>query len=98
MRLIIVLSVFLLSMSAWAGTFRDDFEDGNWKGWEIETGPKIKFDVEERFSIVDGVLRVDARVGIRDSAGYDMGIGLLRNWGDYSFSADMRIVQPDLGH
>jgi hypothetical protein len=76
MRLTVVLFVFLISVvSVWAGTFRDDFEDGNWKGWEIETGPKIKFDVEERFSIVDGVLRVDARVGIRDSAGYDMGIG-----------------------
>jgi hypothetical protein len=97
MQLICILSVFLLSVSAWAGTFKDDFEDGNWRGWKIEVGPNINSDVEERFSIVDGVLRVDARVAITDSFGYDMVIGLVRHWGDYSFSADMRIVQPDPG-
>lgn len=34
MRLTIVLFVFLLPLSAWAGTFRDDFEDGNIEGWK----------------------------------------------------------------
>ena len=100
MRLTIVtLSLVLLSVSSWAGTFKDDFEDGNWRGWEIGAGPNINFDAEERFSIVEGVLRVDARVPITDSVGYNVGIGLKRRlWGDYDFSADMRIVQPDPGH
>ena len=97
MRLTVLLLLFLLPVSAWAGTFTDDFEDGDWEGWKIETDPNINFDVEERFSIVEGVLRVDSRVDITDSHGYDIGISLVRNWGDYSFSADMRIVQSDPG-
>lgn len=36
MRLvIIVLLVFLLATSGWAGTLKDDFGDGNFEGWRI---------------------------------------------------------------
>ena len=98
MRLTIVLSVFLLSMPAWAGTFKDDFEDGNWEGWKPFSGAFIKVIDEERFSVVDGVMRIEAIVPVIDTARYEMGIRLLRDWEDYSFSADIRVVKVDLGH
>ena len=98
MRLIIVLSVFLLSASAWAGTFRDDFEDGNWEGWKPFGGINLKVVEEDRFSVVEGVLRMDTIVGVMDAVGFEMGIGLRGDWNDYSFSADMRVVKVDSGH
>ena len=99
MRLIIIaLSVFLLSLSAWAGTFRDDFEDGNWQGWKPFGGAFIKAIEEERLSVVEGVMRIDAIVAATDTARFEMGVRLLRDWEDYSFSADMRVVKVDPGH
>ena len=98
MRLTItILSLVLLSVSSWAGTFKDDFEDGNWQGWEIGAGPELDTVEKERFSIVNGVLRIDARMDIMDVADYEIGINLVRNWKNYSFSADMRVVDPDPG-
>ena len=63
MRLIFAtLCMALISISSWAGTFRDDFEDGNWQGWKV-FGASLLDEVEEdRFSVVDGVLRMDTRV------------------------------------
>jgi len=98
MRLIAILSLLMLSVSAWAGTFRDDFEDGNWDGWELFAGHRSNINAVERFSITEGVLHIDARVNSMDTTGYEMGLILMGDWRDYSFSADMRIVQPDPGH
>ena len=33
MRSIIIIFMLLIVLPAWAGTFRDDFEDGNLDGW-----------------------------------------------------------------
>jgi hypothetical protein len=33
MRTIPTLCVLLIALPVWAGTFRDDFEDGNFYGW-----------------------------------------------------------------
>ncbi len=85
MRLTIVLAVFLLAMPAWAGTFKDDFEDGNWAGWSING-------VDEA-SIVNGVLRLDHI----DKSGSTLAISTGTGWGDYSFSADMRLVKTEPG-
>jgi len=41
MRLIIILSMFLMSMSAWAGTFKDDFNDGDWKDFSFSADMRI---------------------------------------------------------
>jgi hypothetical protein len=98
MRLIAILSLLMLSVSAWAGTFKDDFEDGNWDGWEPFGGIFLNVVEEERFSVAEGVLQMDTTVGITDIAGYEMGVSLLRDWGNYSFSADVRIAKVDPGH
>ena len=99
MRLVaMIVFLILLSISSWAGTFRDDFEDGNWNGWVPFGGAFVKEIEDERLSVIDGVMRIDAIVPIMDTARYEMGIRLLRDWEDYSFSADMRMVKVDLGH
>ena len=51
MRLITTLSLLMLSVSAWAGTFKDNFEDGNWGVWEIESS--------KRATVIDGVLQME---------------------------------------
>ncbi len=85
MRLTVALSLFLLSVSAWAGTFTDDFEDGDWAGWEISA--------VDGASIVDGVLRLDHI----DKPGASLALSTGEDWEDYSFSADMRLVKTEPG-
>jgi hypothetical protein len=98
MRLITILSLLMLSVSAWAGTFKDDFEDGNWDGWKGLSGGIVDVVEEERFSVIEGVLHMDTRVPVVDTLGYDMGLAMMRDWTDYSFSADARVIQVEPGH
>ena len=94
MRLITVaLSVFLLSISAWAGTFTDDFEDGDWVGWTAIATLIWDTDVADRVSVVDGVVRLDHV----NKPGYSLSLFTGKDWKDYSFSADMRLVAVEAG-
>ncbi|MBM3239706.1 hypothetical protein FJZ31_25765 [Candidatus Poribacteria bacterium] len=93
MRLIIVLSVFLLSMPAWAGTFKDDFEDGNWKGWEVIEGGTWDTNVAKQVSVVEGVLSLDQL----NKSGFCLYFCIQKDWKDYSFSADMQIIEIEPG-
>jgi hypothetical protein len=93
MRLIIVLFVFLLSMPAWAGTFKDDFEDGNWKGWEAVEGATWDTNVAKQVSVVEGVLSLDHL----NKSGLNLLLCIIKDWKDYSFSADMQIVEVKPG-
>ena len=34
MRIVFILCILLIVLPAWAGTWKDDFEDGNLDGWE----------------------------------------------------------------
>ena len=86
MRLIIVaLSLVLMSAPSWAGTFMDDFEDGNWQGWEANAVDGV--------SVVDGVLRIDHI----NKPGYTLALLIGEDWTDYSFLADMRLVKTEPG-
>ncbi len=94
MRLIIVaLSLFILCTSAEAGTFRDDFEDGNWEGWTAVAAGAWNKNVNNRVSVVDGVLRLDHV----NSLGHHLGCHIQEDWREYSFSADMRLVKVGPG-
>jgi len=59
MRLTVILFAFLLSVSAWSGTFRGDFEDGDWKGWEEIATVTWDTNVADRISVVESVLNLD---------------------------------------
>jgi len=85
--------VFLLSLSAWAGTFRDNFEDGNWKGWEAIAKPLWDTNVADRVSVVEGVLSLDHL----NKPGQSLRLLIDEDWKDYSFSADFRIVEVEPG-
>jgi len=80
-------------MSAWAGTFRDNFDDGNWEVWEVVAAGMWETNVEDRVSVVERVLRLE-------HLNTEPGPRLVRDedWKDYSFSADMRIVEVEPGH
>jgi len=34
-RASLLIIALMISLPAWAGTFKDDFNDGNFDGWEI---------------------------------------------------------------
>lgn len=75
MKGIAILYMLLIAISVWTGTFRDDFEDGNWQGWQIA-------DLDggvSTWTVEDGIL-VCNRPNIASS--YLM-IGE-RNWRNYS--------------
>jgi hypothetical protein len=86
MKAMALLCISLLASSAGAGTFRDDFNDGNWAGWEMIPNNK------QRFSVVDGVIR------LLNFNTPEFETDLIINetdWTDYTFSADMRIIQVE---
>ncbi len=85
MRLTVLLAVFLLSASAWAGTLEYDFENGDWAGWEANG--------DDGISIVDGVIRLDHI----SKPGGSLSLAIKEDWTDYNFSADMRLVDIEPG-
>lgn len=91
MRLTIVIFMFLLSMSAWAGTYKDDFNDGNWDGWNLVKADPWSLNVKEGCSITDGVLRLDAT----NKPEPCLFLSVIDDWKDYSFSADMRLIKTE---
>ena len=93
MRLVAVLFLFLLPVSVWAGTFTDDFEDGDWAGWTAIASLIWDTDVADRVSITDGVIRLDHV----NKSGFSLSLLTGKDWEDYSFSADMRLVAVEPG-
>lgn len=93
MRLAAVLFLFLLPVSAWAGTITDDFEDGDWAGWDTMVTGIWNANVADRVSVVNGVVRLNHING----PGETIQLSMIKDWKDYSFSADMRIFEPETG-
>ena len=60
MRLLTTLAVLLLISSAWAGTWHDDFEDGNLDGWKALVGER------GRWSVINGELYGDGQANLDD--------------------------------
>ncbi len=83
MRTSIVLSMLLVALPVWAGTFRDDFEDGDLDGWKQlwPEGAMI-------WKVVDGELEC-SRLS-QWSAGIVTGEA---SWTDYTIEADVKLLQ-----
>jgi len=90
MRLIIIaLFVMLLATSAQAGTFRDDFEDGNLDGWMLTFGNPPIEPLESIAKVQNGVLTVR-----RASAwAIHLTVGDADTWSNYTIECDMRITE-----
>ena len=85
MKIAIILCILLTSMLAWAGTFRDDFEDGNFEGWMEVFAKNPEKSV---WSVRDGIL-----IGRRISGwGADLVIGD-KTWRNYTIECDMKITE-----
>lgn len=83
MKLTVIVSlVFLMAMSALAGTLRDDFSDGDIEGWEV-----IPLASQADWSVKDGKL-----IGIRNDLTSDLVIGEL-DWSNYSIEAKIKLIQ-----
>lgn len=83
MRIPIVLSMLLVALPVWAGTFRDDFEDGDLDGWQqIWPGGAMIWQV------VDGELECSR--SSQWSAGIITGEAF---WTDYTIEVDVKLLQ-----
>jgi len=83
---IIGLTLFLLTASVQAGTLTDNFEDGNFEGWQELFTRKPVVSV---WKVQNGVL-----IGKRDSAwGADLVIGDAVTWRDYTIECDVRVIE-----
>ena len=80
-------------MPTFAGTFKDNFDDGNWAGWTAVATLTWDTNVADRVSVVDGILRLDHV----NKSGYHLILVIDEDWQDYSFSADMRLVEFEPG-
>jgi len=83
MRTAMILLTLLVTLPVWAGTFRDDFEDGNLDGWQQlwPQGAMI-------WKVVDGELEC-SRLS-QWSAGIAVGEA---SWTDYTIEADVKLLQ-----
>ena len=77
------LFVFLNTFVVVAGTFREDFEDGNFDGWRIESHPPVG-----SWKVVDGA--VESR---RQSLAGTYLITGKENWKDYTISCDVMLKE-----
>ena len=85
------LSMLLATVPVLAGTWRDGLGNGDWIGWEAITAETWEDNVEDRLSIVDGVLRMDDM----DKEEEGLVLYITENWENYSLFADMRIVEVE---
>ena len=96
MRLVVTLLLMsLLTTSTWAGTFRDDFEDGNLSGWEL-----YPVDKSPKFQVEKGEACVQTHSWIRDGIPYycvgTMAIGS-SDWRNYTLELSVKTVESDHG-
>ena len=76
MKHTLIIFVFLIAIPVWAGTFRDDFEDGDYEGWKVALG---------KWEVNNGVLitKNDA-----DFTVIDLGE---ETWRDYTIEFDGKV-------
>lgn len=77
-----------LAVFAWAGTLRDNFDDGNFDGWRQRQA--AGFDQTGQWSVVDGELVVSSQNVCAFLNSLEIGDD---SWGDYEFQADVKVEQ-----
>jgi len=84
-RASLLIIASMISLPAWAGTFKDDFNDGNFDGWETRTllgGPANEWKVD------NGVLTC-----MRPNDWASMLIFGKKEWRNYSIECDVKMVK-----
>ena len=81
------LTLFLLVTSSWAGTFMDDFEDGNMDGWT-----PISFGVGGTWKIENGELILQS-----ESPGDFVVYTGKDTWKDYTIKVNLKVSKDSVG-
>ena len=87
----VFLSVLLVSISAWAGTWRDDFNDGDLSGWKMIKMSRNFFLWEGNWRIKDGVV-----IGGDENPDVIYFLSLSRGatWSDYIAEVSVKLSKP----
>lgn len=85
MRYIVTaLSLFLILNHSWAGTYTDDFEDGDMDEWELRSiGAKGTWKIENEELVLQGA-------GGSTAIGFSIGEN---NWRDYTVQVSMKLTK-----
>ena len=97
-RLLMALLIAVLPVVAYAGTFSDDFDDGQLGGWHIDGFPR---DVPAKVEIQNGYVVMDAREKPNDNpilrgikiVTLELRAGNPQNWNAYTFTCRVRIAE-----
>ena len=89
-RLLMALLMVVLPVGiTYAGTFSDDFDDGQLGGWHIDGFPR---DVPAKVEIQNGYVVMDTREKPRELATLELKAGNAKNWNAYTFTCRVRIA------
>jgi len=93
--IIIALTILLIATETWAGTFRDNFFDGNLKGWALDNNwEKVEFQVEKGEACIQTHAWKHERLGGHCQG--TMAIGS-SDWRDYTLELKVKTVESDHG-
>ena len=80
---VFMVVVYLVSTTpAFAGTFRDNFEDGNFEGWQASIASKGKWEVGNGELIITPEGMVSTALFIGEAG-----------WSDYTLQTDVMVVK-----
>ena len=96
--LLMALLIVVSPVVAYAGTFSDDFDDGQLGGWHIDGFPR---DVPAKVEIQNGYVVMDAREKPNDNpilrgvktVSLELRAGNPKNWNAYTFACRVRIAE-----
>ena len=80
-----MLALLLLVLKAWAGKITDDFEDGDFNGWNTS---RLAAAEQAEWAVEDGVLVITAQNLCHESAALAIGD---KTWIDYEFSVQFSL-------
>ena len=98
--LLMALLIVVSPVVAYAGTFSDDFSDGNLHGWHIDKPPHgipVKVEVKNGYVVMDTTAKINEDpnlLGIKFAI-LELKTGNAKSWNAYTFTCRIRILKEN---
>ncbi len=99
-RLLMALLIAVSPVVAYAGTFSDDFNDGNFHGWQIRKPPRgipVTVEIKNGYVVMDTTFKKNENrdfFGIKH-ASLELTAGNAESWNVYTFISRIRIAEAE---